>query len=540
MDATRKASIENPLYTVFIKIDGQDYDLTSACSSVELNDNDTQMSQRATVRLNNTTLNTHLLTNLIKVRQRVFIYADDGKGKTEVFRGFVWKRDYTSSLSNRDFVLTCYDQLIYLQESQDNEYFSAGKETKDVLKELCDKWGLELEYDYETITHEKLVLKGDLSQIFTSSILNFVQIRTGKAYVIMSDKDVIKIRGVGQNEVVYDLLSKNNVVQTKSSQTMEGMITKVVIYGKTGSDNRPQIEATVENNTDLYGTLQKVMTLGTSGTLEDAKKDAQTLVDDGSTPLWTYDVEAVDIPWIRKGDKVHIHAGDIYDMTLIVRSITHSASDNGAKMNLSLDDGHRRFVNTTTYKELTVSADGSNSASINFNINTDGISFDNSAYKEQIWSFLRLNGFSAAAAAGIMGNMQVESTCVPDTNEIATGWYGKGYGLCQWTNTGPGAYIGGGARRTHLENWCAANGYDVTSAEGQLRFMMYELENYYLALFPNFPNLTSPEQAANDWLSIFEGCPGHSTLYLRQQYARQFYNQYSQYDVVPSVSTQKR
>lgn len=538
MDNTLQASAERPIYTVFIKIDGQDFDLTQACISVELQDQDTQMSQRARISLHNVTVNGHLLTNLVKVRQRIFIYADDGRGKTEVFRGFVWRRDYTSSLSERDFVLTCYDQLIYLQQSQDNEYFSAGKDTKDVIQALCDKWGLELKYNYDTISHEKLVLKGDLSSIFTDSVLNFVQIRTGKAYVILSDKDVVKINGVGQNTRVYDLLTRNNVMQTKSTQTMEGMITKVVIYGKGGSGTRPQIEATIENNTDLYGTLQKVMTLGTSGTLEDAKKDAQTLVDDGSTPLWTYEIEAVDIPWIRKGDKVHINAGDIYEMVLIVRSVTHSASDNGAKMSLTLDDGHRRFINTTTYKEVAVDVGGS--SSINFNITTDGMSFDGSEYKEQIWSFLRLNGFSAAAAAGIMGNMQVESTCVPDTNEIATGWYGKGYGLCQWTNTGAGAYIGGGARRTHLENWCAANGYDVRTAEGQLRFMMYELDGYYLAFFPNFPSSTSPEQAANDWLSIFEGCPGHSTLWQRQQYARQFYNQYANYDVVPSVSTQKR
>ena len=99
MDNTLQASAERPIYTVFIKIDGQDFDLTQACISVELQDQDTQMSQRARISLHNVTVNGHLLTNLVKVRQRIFIYANDGRGKTEVFRGFVWRRDYTSSLS---------------------------------------------------------------------------------------------------------------------------------------------------------------------------------------------------------------------------------------------------------------------------------------------------------------------------------------------------------------------------------------------------------------------------------------------------------
>ena len=373
MDVAVKGSIERPVYSVKVVINDEPYDLTGACVSIELNDQDSQMAQRATVRFHNITINAQQLTNLIKVRARVFIYADDGAGAKEVFRGFVWRRDYTSSLSERDFSLICYDQLIYLQESEDNEYFAAGKSTDEVIASLCEKWGLELEYDYDTITHDKLILKGDLSNIFTEYILNFVQKDTGKPYVIQSVEDKVRVVGIGQNAVRYDLLSKKNVVQTKSVQTMEGMVTKAVIYGKEGTDSRPQVEATIEANTDEYGTIQKVISSSSGTNLAEAKKEAQTLVDDGSTPLWEYDVEAPDIPWIRKGDAVYINAGDIFERVLIVRSITHSVSDNGAKMSLSLDDGHRRFISTSV-GQVESSASGSSSAGASFDyVEGDGI-----------------------------------------------------------------------------------------------------------------------------------------------------------------------
>lgn len=381
MDVAVKGSIERPVYSVKVVINDEPYDLTGACVSIELNDQDSQMAQRATVRFHNITINAQQLTNLIKVRARVFIYADDGAGAKEVFRGFVWRRDYTSSLSERDFSLICYDQLIYLQESEDNEYFAAGKGTDEVIASLCEKWGLELEYDYDTIIHDKLILKGDLSNIFTEYILNFVQKATGKPYVIQSVEDKVRVVGIGQNAVRYDLLSKKNVVQTKSVQTMEGMVTKAVIYGKEGTDSRPQVEATIEANTDEYGTIQKVISSSSGTNLAEAKKEAQTLIDDGSTPLWEYDVEAPDIPWIRKGDAVYINAGDIFERVLIVRSITHSVSDNGAKMSLSLDDGHRRFVqtlegaNAVDTNQQSVAGSSSASGNVSFDyIEGDGIS----------------------------------------------------------------------------------------------------------------------------------------------------------------------
>ena len=90
---------------------------------------------------------------------------------------------------------------------------------------------------------------------------------------------------------------------------------------------------------------------------------------------------------------------------------------------------------------------------------------DGVAIQKIIYSFftgeMKLN---AAAACGILANIERES----DFN-LTCQSYDGGYGLIQWT----------GGRNTKLKKWCAENGYDHASLEGQLRFLQYELENSY-------------------------------------------------------------
>lgn len=146
-----------------------------------------------------------------------------------------------------------------------------------------------------------------------------------------------------------------------------------------------------------------------------------------------------------------------------------------------------------------------------------------------IWSFLRMQGFSAAATAGVMGNMWRESHLIADQNELQPGWYGYGYGLVQWTNTNSDTSPTGGARRKKLENWCAANGYDVKSYEGQLKYLIYEYELAYAQKFGyNFKQSTDVYKATWDWLKYFEGVEGDAFAE-RLQHANTYYGNYKDY-----------
>ena len=70
-----------------------------------------------------------------------------------------------------------------------------------------------------------------------------------------------------------------------------------------------------------------------------------------------------------------------------------------------------------------------------------------------------------AATMGVMANIYFES----NYKAVIDGDGGTSYGLCQWH----------AGRKTRLINWCTENSLDYNTVEGQLRFLQYELPNFY-------------------------------------------------------------
>lgn len=325
-----EATIQKPEYTAYIVSGSTKYNITPAIEEIDISDRQKQIAKCVTFQVMNTKVAEDWLSSLLGVRNRVYMYADDGSENKEVFRGFVWNRNYKRSGGDRNLQLKCYDNLIYFQESEHFAYFSAGKTTKDIFSSLCKSWGVKLKYTYESITHSKLPLRGNLSDIFTADLLDLVKDRTGKKYVILSEKDVMEVKTVGSNTTIYRFTADQNAIQTYSSCTMDGMVTKVIILGKADDNERRPIEATVSGNTAEYGTLQKLIDRDENTSLKDAKKEAQSIIDENGEPKWEYELHAPDVPWIRKGDKVYVNAGDMsgyYIVTGINRTIGRKKRD---------------------------------------------------------------------------------------------------------------------------------------------------------------------------------------------------------------------
>lgn len=324
------ATTAHPHYSVYVISGGTKYDLTPAVNALDFSDQEKQFSHRVNITLMNTKVNGTWLTGILSVCDRVYVYADDGTREGEVFRGFLWTRSYKSAWEARTLSLTCYDNLIYFQESDESTFFQSGKATKDVVAAICDAWGVKLNYTYESITHSKLALRGALSDILTADILDLVKDRTGKKYVILSEQDVMQIRPVGANSTIYSFIAGENCILTQSEETMDGVRTKVIILGKADDNDREPIEATVKGNTSRYGTVQLTINRDENTSLADAKKEAQSIIDENGTPKCSYELKAPNIPWIRKGDKVYVDAGDLtgyYIVTGITRTIDTKTSD---------------------------------------------------------------------------------------------------------------------------------------------------------------------------------------------------------------------
>ncbi len=124
----------------------------------------------------------------------------------------------------------------------------------------------------------------------------------------------------------------------------------------------------------------------------------------------------------------------------------------------------------------------------------------NAAY---IWWYLQQRGWTANAVAGMLGNIEVESSINPFIWEnLDEGNFEGGFGLVQWTPA------------TKLTNWCANNALVYYEMDSQLERLIWEQENengqFYSAdtqyagmTFTDFKNSDLP---AYDLGMIFLAC----------------------------------
>ncbi|MCU7380523.1 hypothetical protein OBO34_19610 [Clostridiales Family XIII bacterium ASD5510] len=302
--------------------------------SLTLDEPDGQLAQKAEVTLANIKIagdQGGFPASLFKVKSRVFIYAK-GAGKTkstEVFRGFVWENRY-SNKNEKEVTLTCYDHLIYLMKSETSRYFSKGKSTKTIMKAICKSWGIKLSYSYYSITHPKLPLSGTIADVIMSDILDKVKEKKGKKYVIRSQKDRMYIKTVGKNDPFYIIDNGGRGISLGYTRTttMEDMVTKVIITGKTAKSGKVKVAAKVNSkNKKKYGTLQKVINKDEDTKLKTVKKEAKNILKENQSPKTTYEVPALDVPWLHKGDKVGVCFSGTTITNCIVKSITHEATE---------------------------------------------------------------------------------------------------------------------------------------------------------------------------------------------------------------------
>lgn len=124
---------------------------------------------------------------------------------------------------------------------------------------------------------------------------------------------------------------------------------------------------------------------------------------------------------------------------------------------------------------------------------------DNAQY---IMNYLNARGWSKNAIAGMLGNMQTESTINPCIwQNLDAGNMKLGYGLVQWTPA------------TNYTNWADARGYAWNDINGQLERFQFEMDNGlqwikttdYPLSFQEFKTSTkSPEYLAQAFLRNYE------------------------------------
>lgn len=204
----------------------------------------------------------------------------------------------------------------------------------------------------------------------------------------------------------------------------------------------------------------------------------------------------------------------------------------------------------------TSSSGGSTGTNDEISVTDSGITGDSSIItgansEETIWKTLRNAGFSAAGAAGIMGNLYAESGLRSNnlqnsyekklgysddsyTSAVDSGRYNNfikdkaGYGLAQWTYW---------SRKQNLLNYAKSMGKSIGDPGMQTSFLLKELGDY--GLLDKLKSATSVKDASNVMMLKFEKPANQSVANQnkRASYGQGYYDKYASLGFGPGPST---
>lgn len=154
------------------------------------------------------------------------------------------------------------------------------------------------------------------------------------------------------------------------------------------------------------------------------------------------------------------------------------------------------------------------SIATNSSINTKSSTKAKPGKWQDVMKFLIDNGITKEGAAGIAGNIKVESNFNPGIH----GDNGTSYGICQWHKS----------RKENLFKFAKQHNAEPYEMDIQLDFLMHELNTSWKSLLTYLKTTTDAEEAAYKFADEYEIPTTISPL--RQQYAKQYADSYEDSD----------
>lgn len=303
--------------------DGSQVTLDNAAENIAWEENEKELSCRLNLTIRDVDYGQGRLANALALCTVIYLYADWGEGKKEIFRGTVWEWDF-SEIKNDSIVITVYDLLYFLKKSKDNRYYAQGTRTQTILEDIFNSWEVPIgSIDYPSVTHQKIVYKSKSVASMVQDTLSDALRLSGVEGIVRADKGKVYVSIIGVNTTIYKFSAETNLVQTSDKYSMNNLITRVVIVGKEDEEGRPKVEATLDGKTE-YGILQDIQSIG-SGTIEEARQSAKEKIREKGIPERKITLQSIDFPAIRKGDVIYATADNL-DGYFFVCGISHNAT----------------------------------------------------------------------------------------------------------------------------------------------------------------------------------------------------------------------
>lgn len=304
---------------------GGQVNLENVAQNIAWEENEKELATRLNITIRDTANDGARIASKLALCTAVVLYYDIGSGPQEVFRGTIWEWSH-SQVHDDEIIITAYDMLFYLQKSEDYKFYEAGKSTKAIISDILGSWSVPMgDYTGPSVTHQKVVYKAKPVSAMMTEALDEAVKKTGKKGIIRAKQGKCEIVKQGTNAEIWTFSATSNLMMARDSFSMTDLVTRVKIFGKEDKDGakRPPVVAT-ENGATNYGTLQKVILVGSS-TVEEAKAEAASVLADKGMPKRTLMLQSFDCPWIRKGDRIRAILDNI-DGYFFVISVSHNAT----------------------------------------------------------------------------------------------------------------------------------------------------------------------------------------------------------------------
>jgi hypothetical protein len=224
---------------------------------------------------------------------------------------------------------------LYYLKSKDDRYYRANTTAKAIIVDIAKAWGIPLgTVQGPNTALAKQVFRGDTLADMIKSVLGQAKKRGAGKWIVRSKLGKIDIVQPGQNSPVYHFGEDCNVTMMEDQQDIENLITRVKIIGAEDKEGKAPVRATKDGRTE-FGILQDLVYERQYDNLSAAKKAADEILDEYGKPRKKRKVIAPDLPFLRKGDMVHITAGTLNGY-YIVSSIRRRLKDK--TMTLEVED----------------------------------------------------------------------------------------------------------------------------------------------------------------------------------------------------------
>lgn len=421
----------------------------------------------------------------------------------EVFRGYVM--DVDRSLTSKTITYTCYDAGIFLTKSK-GKYKFYGETPDNVTRTVCKDFDIPVKATLPGVSYQRIHDNDSIYDIIMTGYTLTSQ-SDGKQYYLGFERGALSVLEKGKAVCKYLLSSEREISDASFQASSLNAVNRVKAYNSDGT------EAGVfqlDSDYDFPGVLQAVYKQSNGEEIEPA---AKALLKDIEL---TASIDAIGVLDCITGRGVVVSEPVTgLDGLFYIDSDTHKFA--GGLHTMSLDIAFENVMDQVL------------AGSVEQTSGSEALGIGGNTVQERVYNFLRAKGFSAAAACGVMGNIQVESGFDATIEEIGNA---IGYGLCQWSFS----------RRTNLVNWCNNNGRDYTTVEGQLDYLIYELEggdstcaalmNQYCGGFEGFKKLTDVSWATQVFQICFERA-GIPNMQKRISAAQGFYNKWKNYTKIP-------